>query len=174
MPADTGSFEISRVTGESGVASARTLSDAARLWEIETFPEYHEQISAYYAPHRWQAFQDSIEREFLRPGAGIFLARIDGEPVGVCMYATDGAGHAELRRLFVSDRARGLRLGEALVTTCLNAAHADGAGTARLCTARFLTHAIALYERLGFEPCSAYVETPPETLKVVRYMARPL
>jgi ribosomal protein S18 acetylase RimI-like enzyme len=61
-----------------------------------------------------------------------------------------GPGEAEIRMLVVDQKARGQRLGEALVRACIERAKAIGVARIRLCTQPNMVRALPIYLRLGF------------------------
>lgn len=77
----------------------------------------------------------------------------------------------EVKRLYVVPRARGGRLGRALMHALLERAPSLGYGELKLDTLASMTNARALYASLGFRECAPYYHNPlPGTL----YMARAL
>jgi GNAT superfamily N-acetyltransferase len=92
---------------------------------------------------------------FDRPGEALFVARIAGQPVGVCglnvdPYA-DGPGVGRLRHLYVLSTHRRRGVGRQLVTEVIQAAR-GAFDTLRLSTRN--PEAAQLYERLGFQRCA--------------------
>lgn len=73
-----------------------------------------------------------------------FLALQDGRPVGTARLLPD----AHIGRVAVLDEARGLGVGAALMRAAIAAARRDGHPRVELAAQ---THALAFYERLGFE-----------------------
>ncbi|QFU00939.1 putative N-acetyltransferase YjcF [Halomonas sp. THAF5a] len=73
-----------------------------------------------------------------------FLAVLDGRPIGTARLLPD----AHIGRVAVLDEARGLGVGVALMRAAIEAARRDGHPRVELAAQ---THALAFYERLGFE-----------------------
>ncbi|MBF4622401.1 GNAT family N-acetyltransferase [Clavibacter sp. VKM Ac-2542] len=85
-----------------------------------------------------------------RPGVTFLVARHDGRAVGTAAVVDGGDGSAELKRVFVTDAARGLGVGRALLVAAEERARALGAHVMRLETGLPQTAAIAMYERGGY------------------------
>ncbi|KPI21932.1 peptidase M28 [Actinobacteria bacterium OK074] len=87
-----------------------------------------------------------------------FVARHDGTPVGCVALVPVDADTAEVKRLYVADRARGHGVSKRLMSALEAHAYGQGFGRLRLETGDRQPVAIALYERLGFE----HIERWPE------------
>jgi putative acetyltransferase len=103
-----------------------------------------------YPPENYHALDVS---EFARDDVVLLVARSDaGEALGMVALVT---ATAELKRMFVSESARGSGLGRALLEAVESAARDRGIRMLRLETGEPQVAAIALYERAG------YVRVPP-------------
>ncbi|MEU8701011.1 helix-turn-helix domain-containing GNAT family N-acetyltransferase [Streptomyces sp. NPDC048680] len=95
----------------------------------------------------------------LRMPHGLFLvARLHGEPVGCAGLKLPQDGTAEIKRMWVAPRARGLGLGRRFLTELEARARERGREVLRLDTNRALTAAIRLYRATGFEEVPAFNE----------------
>jgi GNAT superfamily N-acetyltransferase len=123
----------------------------------------------------------ALEREL--KGLGVKY----GQPAGRTILATskDGviAGGAyrrssdtvcELKRLFVTDKARGLGLGRKLSDALIGAAISDGYITMQLDTGNRLTEAISMYESMGFNHIAPYQTYPQQLMPYLVFMEKPL
>ena len=120
----------------------------------------HTEGAGYAAQFGWdETFEALVARivsDFitnLRPARErCWIAEIDGRHAGhiFLVQHPDDPTTAKLRLLFVEQHARGLGLGETLVTECLNFARAAGYKKVVLWTQKNLTAAIRLYTRAGF------------------------
>lgn len=96
------------------------------------------------------------------PDGALFLATLDGAPVGcVGMRRFDGRC-CEMKRLYVRPAGRGLGLGRTLAVRAMDAGRAAGYAAMRLDTLPSMHDAQALYERLGFVDVPAYRANPVE------------
>lgn len=101
----------------------------------------------------------------------MLAAVVDGEVAGCVAYHRLNERQAEMKRLYVSPRYRGLHLGQKLGAAIVAAAADDGYAQMVLDTAEPLTHAIAIYHGLGFREIAAYYYNP---MPDVIYMGRNL
>jgi GNAT superfamily N-acetyltransferase len=111
------------------------------------------------------------------PPEGIFyLLKVDGELAGMGGLRSVRAGVAEIKRLYVRPRFRGMRLGELLLRRLLSDAALFHYASVCLDSALFMTAAHRLYEREGFTDCPLYdgVEVPAPFRARWRYMQRSL
>jgi len=107
----------------------------------------------------------SVERVF-QPNILFLIAVLDGDPVG-CGGVAFGDGFAELKRMYVRDRARGNGVAQALVARLEAEAVERGYKRLTLETGDVLHAAIRLYERAGFTGCAAfgdYLTLAPHTI----------
>jgi len=96
-----------------------------------------------------------VEPEAVRPPAGRFLiAYRRAEPVGCGGVKHHPGAPSEIKRMWVSETARGLGLGRRLLTALEADAAGAGASATRLDTNRALVEAISMYRSTG------YVEVP--------------
>jgi DNA-binding MarR family transcriptional regulator/GNAT superfamily N-acetyltransferase len=99
--------------------------------------------------------------EELVPPRGVFLvASIDGEPVACGAVKTAAAGVGSVKRMWVSETARGLGLGRRMLAAL--EAHARDLGFTRLQleTNRALGEAIALYRSSGYREVPPFNDDP--------------
>jgi ribosomal protein S18 acetylase RimI-like enzyme len=96
------------------------------------------------------------------PAGELLLARApDGAPLGcVGLRPIAPEGCCEMKRLYVSPRARRTGLGRALMMAIIGAAERIGYREMRLDTLPTMAQAIALYRAAGFEPIAPYYSTP--------------
>ena len=103
------------------------------------------------------------------------LAVFDGDVVGCAMYYPLAMpGVTEIKRVFVDANARGTGAGRAMIEDCMKRARADGYTRMVLDTAINLPEAIALYGRLGFQPCPPFYDPDPVFEPYLRFFEHPL
>lgn len=97
----------------------------------------------------------------LRTPRGLFLvARLHGEPVGAAGLKLPADAPAEIKRLWVSPRARGLGLAKRILTTLEEHAVSHGRDLVRLDTNKALAAAIHLYRTNGYTEIPAFNDEP--------------
>ncbi len=100
---------------------------------------------------------------------GELLVAIEGEKVlGMVAYHRHSAVRCEMKRLYVSPNARGMHLGDALVTEILSHAKKAGYKEIVLDTIVPLKAAISLYKKHGFKECEAYYYNPMDDVIYMR------
>jgi DNA-binding MarR family transcriptional regulator/GNAT superfamily N-acetyltransferase len=92
----------------------------------------------------------------VRPPAGqFFVAYLHLEPVGCGAVKHHPGAPAEIKRMWIAPRARGLGLGRRLLDTLEACARAGGARVAHIETSAVLSEALSLYRSTG------WLEVPP-------------
>jgi GNAT superfamily N-acetyltransferase len=81
----------------------------------------------------------------------LFVARTGSEVVGIGALKPVDATTAEIKRMYVRPKARGLGIGRAILERMLADARTIGYEVARLETATFMREAHVLYRSLGFQ-----------------------
>lgn len=108
-------------------------------------------------PHDLELLNDP-DTSILSKGGHIFVALVDGEPMGVvAMCRMDGDEYDyELAKLAVDPEARGTGLGEKLCRVALEWARQQGSKRIFLESNTILKPAISLYRKLGFTELKEY------------------
>ena len=132
-------------------------------------------VDAYYAKDSYATLIADLPRIHARPKGDIVLAVFDGDVVGCAMYYPLAMpGVTEIKRVFVDANARGTGAGRAMIEDCMKRARADGYTRMVLDTAINLPEAIALYGRLGFQPCAPFYDPDPVFEPYLRFFDHPL
>lgn len=156
------------------VAAMRTVERLLTTSAIEirtvspTDPDAMRCIRAYFAEldRRSESGFDpsagiSAEPDELTPPAGSFLiAYVRDEPAGCGAVKHHPGAASELKRMWVTESARGLGIGRRLLTELEARAIRSGATVARLETNRALVEAIAMYRSAGYVEVPAFNDEP--------------
>jgi putative acetyltransferase len=115
----------------------------------------------------FQNFEHEVSNlpgEYAHPRGTLLLAWVDGQLAGCCalrpLDASDYTNAAEMKRLFVRPRFRGLGLGRLLCEAILDAARHARYSCVLLDTLDDMESARALYEDLGFSEIPPYYHNP--------------
>lgn len=148
------------------IKPAQTAEDIHQVKAI--FLAYLEFIEGYLGQNlNFQNTQEEFET-FPEMYRALFLARLDGVAVGACGLKAFAPAISELKRLYVLPQGRGHNLGERLTRAAIAYSAENGFEKIYLDTDPGLTHANAIYERLGFTDIERYYENP---MGCSRYMA---
>src|SRR3954447_16126963 len=100
-------------------------------------------------------------RELIAPRGAFVVAYLDGKPMGCgAVKHPPGEEAAEIKRMWVSEAARGLGLGRRLLEELEARAVRNGASTARLETNDVLVEALGMYRSAGYEEVPAFNDEP--------------
>lgn len=122
--------------------------EAPRQPEVERLMAISDAFAAELYPPDSCYLLDVSELE--APGVTLFVARVDGEALGMAAIVMKPHTHPELKRLVVDDRARGQGLGGQLLGAVEEHARQAGASAIQLETGPLSTSAIALYSKHGY------------------------
>lgn len=123
------------------------------------------------------SFQDLEEelkdpaRKYTPPEGELLVALEGDETLGMVAYHRHSDVRCEMKRLYVRPKARGLHLGDALVTAIISHARNAGYKEMVLDTILPLKAAISLYKKNGFHECEAHYRNP---MSDVIYMRKEL
>jgi putative acetyltransferase len=155
---------------------ADTVSDCSRQGirirefqprDKEAFRRLNEQwITRYFQIEEKdrQLFGDP-EEHILSAGGAIFIAELDGEPVGCCALVSNDAETFEVAKMAVTESQQGRGLGRMLLLACIKRAKLLGKKRLFIETNRSLQAAIALYRKLGFIDLPAGVVPPSQYVR---------
>lgn len=100
------------------------------------------------------------------PLGAFYLIYVDGQVAGMGGLRRLRVQVAEIKRIYVRPRFRGLKLGDQMLARLLADAVDFGYPNVLLDTAHFMTAAHRIYEAQGFVDCPAYEETEvPEAFR---------
>ena len=153
LAAAMGTVERLLTAGLVTFAVTDPASPEARACMAAYFAELGERFDGGFDPG---ASLPATDADLVEPSGLLLLARLHGEPVGCGALKFHGTGPAELKRMWVADRARGLGLGRRLLAELEDQVRRHGATVVRLETNQALTEAITLYRSAGYAEVSAF------------------
>ena len=109
-----------------------------------------------------------------QPDVRFLVARREGEALGCIALRVDPAGWGEVKRLYVSPRARGLGLGRRLLSALEAQAQRERLSLLRLETGIHQPEALGLFRAAGFREIPAFGAYAPDPLSVFMEKALPL
>lgn len=140
-----------------------------RLGEVRAlFEEYAANLGISLCFQNFDKELAGLPGRYAAPGGVILLADVEGVAAGcVAMRPLEKADLCEMKRLYVRERFREMRLGRALAQAVIEKARQADYRAMRLDTLPSMGRAIGLYEKLGFIDIAPYCENPHEG---VRYL----
>lgn len=102
----------------------------------------------------------TLPGKFAPPSGKLYLAKLNGQPVGCVAYYRFSEDTCELKRLYVKPTCQGKSLGRQLFERALQDATAQGYRRMVLDSLRRLDKARKLYVQLGFTEIAPYNENP--------------
>lgn len=128
---------------------------------IALFYAYADFLGVNLTYQKFEAEMASMPGHYAPPKGELLLARgADGTALGCVGLRPLADGTCEMKRLYVTPEARGLKLGQALADAIVIEARRIGYPEMRLDTLPKLKAAIALYQKMGFRRVAAYYDTP--------------
>lgn len=103
---------------------------------------------------------DNPSVKYTAPQGEVLVAMEDDVVLGMVAYHRHSAVRCEMKRLYVTPCARGLRVGDALVERIVECARVAGYEEMVLDTLIPMKAAIHLYKKYGFEECEPYYDNP--------------
>ena len=132
-------------------------SAAARFCLQSYFAELGSRFESGFDPG---ASIPAAAADLTEPAGLLVLARIRGEPAGCGALKFHGTGPAEIKRMWVAGRARGLGVGRRILAELEQQAGQRGVAVLRLETNQRLTEAIGLYRSAGYAEVPAFNDEP--------------
>ena len=104
-----------------------------------------------YIPHVW-------EKWLKEENGKVFVATVNGVPVGISRVTIDKPGEAWLSGARTAPQYRRMGVATAITMKCLEYAKSKGVKVARLVTEAVNTAAVAAVQRMGFKPVAEFIE----------------
>jgi GNAT superfamily N-acetyltransferase len=131
-------------------------------WHRRVHVEDLELIERYFDPIAFDAELAGLPGHYAPPGGELLLASVGDEAAGCVAMHDLGGGVAEMKRMFVPERFRGLGIGRRLGSMIVARGRHAGYRRMRLDTGKRQNAAIELYRQLGFKRIEPYYELPAE------------
>jgi RimJ/RimL family protein N-acetyltransferase len=114
----------------------------------------------------WGDYVPKVWDKWLKErNGGVFVATINGVPVGISHLSVDKPGEVWLSAARTDPNYRRMGVATTITRKCLEYAKKKGAKTARLVTESNNKAAQAVVEKLGFKPVAEFVEMVTENVK---------
>lgn len=158
---------------------ADLLAVRALCWDYRTYlcaigPKECAVINTQYPEADYSALMDRLEQEH-PPGKGaILVAEIDSRIVGCGMIREIAPRIGEIKRVFVSNEARGMDAGRQLCLALQDCARTLDQDVVRLDTLKTLAPARNLYRKLGFAQRGPYSDVPEAARDMVCFFEKTL
>lgn len=122
-------------------------------------------FSGYLALQNFDEEIAHLDKKYGFPFGRLYLACVDSQPAGCIALRKLDDERCEMKRLYVRDCFRGLRIGSLLLERIVDDARNIGYKAMLLDTLPFLKSALHLYEKFGFRKIGCYNDSPiPETI----------
>ena len=128
----------------------------------ELFREYAVQIHVNLCFQNFEEELASLPGKYALPKGRIVVAYVDGIAAGCVALRPFDDHTCEMKRLYVKESFRNMKLGKALARHIIAEAKTIGYDTMVLDTLRSMESALGLYKSLGFVEIQAYYENPLE------------
>ena len=124
------------------------------------FEEYANSLNVDLSFQNFSKELDAVRQQYNEPAGGLLLAFVGDLPVGCAGIRQLDNDTAELKRMYVKDAYRGLKIGVELLRQSIDLAKALGYKKLRLDTLANMTKAQQLYHSFGFYEIDAYRYNP--------------
>jgi ribosomal protein S18 acetylase RimI-like enzyme len=137
------------------------IDDDAPLDEVRSLlREYPSQIPVPLEVADFEAWLDSLPGPYAPPQGRLLVVRYGGKAAGCVALRALDEETAEVKRLYVRERFRGLGLARALVQALIDASREIGYTRLRLDTHDSMIPAQMLYRSFGFREIEPYWDHP--------------
>lgn len=158
-------------------ADYQGFGDVCRLylaWCRERYGDMPWFVEAVFGHQSFEAELQRLPVTYGPPNGRTLIVDRGGKVIAGGAYRHLADGVCELKRLYVTDDARGLGIGRRLSEALMAAARLDGYRRVRLDTADRLVEAISMYRSMGFAPIPPYQPYPETLMPHLVFMERAL
>ena len=150
--------------GEIATAAAVRITQVVRPGDVARaralFEAYAASLSVDLSFQNFAHELATLPGDYSPPAGRLLLASAGTQAIGVVAVRPLTQDICEMKRLYVTDEARGTGLGQQLVERAITEARAIGYTAMRLDTLPTMTSAIRLYRALGFREIAPYRDNP--------------
>lgn len=151
---------ITCATTSEDLDAVRALMEEYLEWHHARYSQFQELIEKYFDHAGFWDEMENLPGDYAPPQGRLLIARRDTDPLGCVALRNLGDGIAEMRRMFVTQRAQRAGLGTLLARRVMMEAKELGYQTMRLDTGWQQREAVQMYERLGFRHIQPYYKAP--------------
>ena len=114
--------------------------------------------------------------KFEKPDGRLLLVEVDGQIAGTISLRKIRDDSGEIKRMFVRPKFRGKKLGNLMIEEVIEVAKENGYSKLYLDTAQYMSSAVTLYKKFGFEEIEPYPEciVPKELWEKFFFMKKEL
>jgi putative acetyltransferase len=146
---------------------AVTITQAETVADIDVartiFREYESWLGLDLCFQGFEQELKDLPGKYAPPAGRLYLARVGDEVAGVIALRRLEPGICEMKRLFLREEFRGMKIGQTLIERLVNDAREIGYTRMRLDTyPPKMGKAVRLYESYGFREIPAYYNNPTE------------
>ena len=94
--------------------------------------------------------------QFEKPDGRLLLVEVDGQIAGTISLRKIRNDSGEIKRMFVRPKFRGKKLGNLMIEEVIEIAKENGYSKLYLDTAQYMSSAVTLYNKFGFEETEVY------------------
>ena len=118
---------------------------------------------------------DNLDK-FEKPDGRLLLVEVDGQIAGTISLRKIRNDSGEIKRMFVRPKFRGKKLGNLMIEEVIEVAKENGYSKLYLDTAQYMSSAVTLYKKFGFEETEPYPEciVPKEFWEKLIFMKKEL
>lgn len=168
-------FTLIPVVEAADLEAPRALCWDYRDFLLDLGARDREIIEVFYPKTKYQDLMDGLAATHARPTGIILLAKdAEGAAIGCGMSHALDRDTSEIKRVFVTEKARGKGVAAALCNALVDQARMDGFTRVVLDTSKTLTAAQRLYDRLGFDRRGPYQPVPEDTLSQLLFFEKTL
>lgn len=155
-------IEIRHASTPSELDDVRALMRGFVQWHRGRHEADLDLITRYFGADDFERELEELPGKYAPPRGRLLIAYAGEVPAGCVALRDLGDGACEMKRMFVTDAARGTGLGKRLAERIIAEARDAGYRLMRLDTSHRQSETIGLYERLGFARIAPYYDLPNE------------